>query len=646
MSYLIFERMDLMKKLLSLAAAVSMLTNMPFTFAKAEDSAAVPVKLDKAVYDQLIEYCFADENLDGIVTEEEFKKTVFGSFDLENISDLSFLKEMKKLECLDLRGGDFTDLSFLAEMDSIRELYLTGVPITDISFAKDMDLRRMHISDMDQITDQQKIDIIKWTDDVTVEKNFEAIVGGSPIGLFLGQDVNIEISGDSALNLRKSKDTACAVFGYKEGESAYTVTYNGKELHSGKITVVGSTPEDPPLTGKDPVSITSVVEKPGLEDFPEYILSYTGGNAVISDNKLYKYHHMDSFIMQYDDIVTAAQDAISIDGSSLYRNLVIKTDGSIYFGDNKVNHNGSGIVDIQNQCMISEDNKLYGLTYSDGEFSTRLITDDFKGFIENPNKFGTTVYKDNSGEMIDLEGNFHTGIMNVKSSFGNYYIDENDVLWKYSSKSAEIIAENVESVGYHYYLDSKSYNSDHTSYDDVYITFDGKAHLADNGKVVELKDNPTYYKDSDFFYLGLNIIRGDRMNVIKNYIITDDNVLTLNLLGQTKSITHVKRYLFNYINEEQDKVSVYFTRTDDTLWRYSTEDGKFAQVDLSSIGTEIKGDVNKDGNTDENDLICLNDFLLCKTKSLAGSGDINEDGKINSFDIAALRNIIAENKNR
>ena len=55
-SYLIFERMDLMKKLFSLAAAVSMLTNMPFTFVKAEDSAAVPVKLDKAVYDQLIEY--------------------------------------------------------------------------------------------------------------------------------------------------------------------------------------------------------------------------------------------------------------------------------------------------------------------------------------------------------------------------------------------------------------------------------------------------------------------------------------------------------------------------------------------------------------------------------------------------------------
>ncbi|HPY84825.1 MAG TPA: dockerin type I repeat-containing protein, partial [Ruminococcus flavefaciens] len=134
---------------------------------------------------------------------------------------------------------------------------------------------------------------------------------------------------------------------------------------------------------------------------------------------------------------------------------------------------------------------------------------------------------------------------------------------------------------------------------------------------------------------------GGSGGVTYDYIISNDDVMYINNGEKKNSITNVERYI-NCINNENGK-TVFFMRKDNTIWQYDTYTDEFTKTDITVSVTDKRGDINGDTVMDGKDLELLAQFIT-QPQSTVRAEDINGDGKINTFDIVALRRVIAEEK--
>ncbi|MCR5110849.1 MAG: hypothetical protein K6B38_08065 [Ruminococcus sp.] len=559
---------------------------------------------------------------------------------------------MKNIEFLKLSNGEISDFSPLKELPVLDSLILDEMnKLTDISFAKDMELGYFSVIDMPQITDEQKMDVIKFHDaDISV--GYTAIIGVTPNGLLTSRDRHIEIK-DTAIanfeNLSEYNESYCRIYGKKAGSTEYVLKYNDKEIYRGKINVSETVPTVLPIAEKQPI--------------PEVIFSnYLKGVVILKDNNLYRLKNDSKELVSENVADYVKMYSYSDKKEYIYFETQLNTDGTITI-------NGKPLVTDKDMkfkaigssnCCVSENGDVYVIYMKNNEYVLDLIYSGFGQFIEDSDDYfisdkNEVIYIDAQYENYKITGykTFETGIKNITSSSGNYFIDDNNDLWYVSeyrnTPEANKRAENVKSVEVRYYTNSTSAES-YDAYGNVHITSDGKAYIAGTTNEVELI--PT--EDENFRTNGMlsTFIPSDGAPVIKGiqttgsskmddklYFISHGNTLYLNYLYQKVAVADVDNVI-TIIYDDEKNAFIYFTKTDGSVWCYSSADKKFINIFADDA---VKGDINGDGKFNISDAVLLQKWLLAvpdtklKDPKMA---DICKDGSIDVFDLTVMKKML------
>jgi len=121
----------------------------------------VPVNVDESVY-AVFKNNYFDRDSDGIITVEEVEQANGIRFNLDDVSDLSWMEMLKNCNFIDFEGGKAEDFSVLTKLPKLKYIYMESVQIDDISFIKDLSLVQCVLDDMDNISLEQRLDVVKW----------------------------------------------------------------------------------------------------------------------------------------------------------------------------------------------------------------------------------------------------------------------------------------------------------------------------------------------------------------------------------------------------------------------------------------------------------------------------------------------------
>jgi len=221
---------------------------------------------------------------------------------------------------------------------------------------------------------------------------------------------------------------------------------------------------------------------------------------------------------------------------------------------------------------------------------------------------------------------------------------ESETLWKcktYPSFSKTKVADNVEWVGYE--LTDRGYM------DYVYRTTDGKCYMLWDGKEVEIIPTTTidngelFHDDGSFYIHAYDSKFGDGGDLLIRWIITNDDVLTINLAGQHFAISDVKEVIGAEYVEEQDKGYAWFIRKDGSVWRYCFETQESVRMSEESIHETVSGDINADGTFTVSDVVMLQKWLIgASNASLSNwkNADLCRDGQLDVFDLCMMKRML------
>jgi hypothetical protein len=330
---------------------------------------------------------------------------------------------------------------------------------------------------------------------------------------------------------------------------------------------------------------------------------------------------------------------------------VLKNDGTLILNDKVIEDKKFDY--ILGGCAITKDGTLYSI-YPDGEEPVlvkvgtkcqNLIICDRYYLIEYGEVIWYYIDYDKSGKLTFSTRK--TGIMNPKYMSYNYFLDDKGVLWKcdgYSYFSKTKVAEDVVEMGY--YASSLGYR------DDLYMTSDGKWYDAYSKKEVEMYpdvacvEERSYLQDGCFYIHEYDGIYGnDESDLLINWYITKENILTIDLAGRHFAISDVKQVIGEEYVEEQERGYAWFIRTDGSVWRYCFETQEAVQ--MSPTENAVAYDVNCDGSFNVADLVTLQKWLLGNPDAKLGNwraADLNGDMKVDVFDLCMMRKaIIAKN---
>lgn len=599
------------------------------------ETAPQPAAVEEAVYEQLMEYQFLyDTNNDDIITDAELYAADQIYLELDNVTDLSWVKNMTEMNYVSFKGGTMTDFTFLKDLPKLRNVSFIAVPIADISFLGEMDLETCRMEDMDEITLEQRLSILKWGD-YTIEKGYSANVGVTPVGLLDGYSLEMFLADDVAAEFTNRQYGAYGemqeVYGKNVGTTTYEMYADGEPLLSGTITVTERTDYDPPL--RDAVTEPQILES----------YHYGSSNVVLENGTLYgiigdRYYAAQENVMGYDSIYM--KDA---KGIYQYADLVLLTDGRLLV-------NGEEITDmtfasIENGCVITEDNALYAVYPSSSGFATVKLTDSFKEFPYASEYYYTAqsgevmYYKvsyDSHGDPISTSSK--TGIKNPISAWNHFFVDENNVLWQcktYPSLSVTKMAEDVVEVGFYQMADGGS------AY--AFITSEGKAYSVFNtGKELTLAEdvgNLQSYLEAGGFYIHEYMeILGSENDCVIRYYITEENTLTLALVDHHFAMTNVSAAICAEYVAETGHCYIYFMRTDGSIWRYCFETEEIKQMSTAQVDV-VAGDVNGDNKLTVADAVALQRWLHNDGTKLAQwkPADYDKNGVLNGFDLAFMK---------
>ncbi len=629
-----------MKRTLALILCMTALASSGTAYA--EDNTVKAADIDKTAYEYMLKnpnFDFeADTDGDGIISENELKAMPKLLLDLTGVKDISWLKRMDSLNTLYLENGDFTDLSFLTEMSSLKSLILSRVPVEDISFVKDMELDEFVIQLDADYPPEKVFDIIRWKD-CQVDEGYAALAGGLPEGIIdygYGEknDIVFKIEDTEIADILSGTSSpwryaSAQIFGKKAGTTKYTVECGGKAVHTGTITVAPTkNTYDPPL------------------EEPKDIKVYDELSIVIGDS-IYNLTE-NGWEKKYDDVLCRT-DLRYLNLKTLATpnvDVLVFKDGKVLIEDKPVELGIGKIVYADRSFLVDEKGSAYILEKDkSGEFITFKVGDNFECPIKGTDKG----YLDRSGKLVYVdrqeEKGWPTSITSPISALSDYFVDDKNILWHVEPgvKGAIVkkIAENVVSVAYIHY-DNKYYGPLYTDKDGISYTLEkGTVAVPDGitsssrtvrycGLFIPYQKGPVSYQTA-----------GGSDGVTYDYIISNDDVMYINNGEKKNSITNVERYI-NCINNEKGK-TVFFMRKDNTIWQYDTYTDEFTKTDITASVTDKRGDINGDAVLDGKDLELLAQFIT-QPQSTVRAEDINGDGKINTFDIVALRRMIAEEK--
>lgn len=624
-----------MKKLFSLFCTLALCSPCLAVYdVKAES--VVPVNVDESVY-AVFKNNYFDRDSDGIITVEEVEQANGIRFNLDDVSDLSWMEMLKNCNFIDFEGGKAEDFSVLTKLPKLKYIYMESVQIDDISFIKDLSLVQCVLDDMDNISLEQRLDVVKW-EDYTIEQGYTENIGIYPIGLFENYSTQITLSDNNALHILRDRSnnsgTVIETYASQPCSATYTVAIDGNEIHTGNIEVTPIQYISPELNG--------ITTNPKVYDS----FYYGKYNVVVDNEILYgikgdTYYKADVNVKSFSRTYEKNQS-----GEYVYIDLVLKNDGTLIL-------NGIPVEDlkfesIQKGSAIATDGTLYEI-YPDADGAATVKVGENCAEVVYPGMY----YLNSEGEIIWYDIKFSggkptgvhtaTGMMNAELVKYDLFL-ESETLWKcktYPSFSKTKVADNVEWVGYE--LTDRGYM------DYVYRTTDGKCYMLWDGKEVEIIPTTTidngdlFHDDGSFYIHAYDSKFGDGGDLLIRWIITNDDVLTINLAGQHFAISDVKEVIGAEYVEEQDKGYAWFIRKDGSVWRYCFETQESVRMSEESIHETVSGDINADGTFTVSDVVMLQKWLIgASNASLSNwkAADLCKDGQINVFDLCMMKRML------
>ncbi len=633
-----------MKKTIAFLSALAVILSPNAVTAFAADT---PVNIEAALYDQLMENGTYDTNEDGIISEAEFKRINYLNLDLADITSLDFLNELSGLRSLYLRNGSFSDFSFLKRFTSLSTLQLSNMPqVTDVSFIKDMNLDKCYLSSMDQITDEQRLELLRFQDAENGAVGFSNMIGALPQGLFAYTDVSLAIENTDIACFDRAEampvqQSAAEIYGITSGTTTYSFSFKGEVIHTGIINIGSVTEYETPSKADQ--------ELPGI--YSSRVLK-PGNTVVLHDGNLCAFEKGSYSILRKD--VKGFSDGSFYDDSgsvlSVSADLVLYQDGTLEInGQTPVGADGVVFSQVHGSYAISKSGDVYCLYGENGNVVLDKVYSRFSGFPENDLMY---IISD-TGEVVLLELKkqtekattrqaFPTGIMNTIGSYGDHFIDADHILWEVdrnvgSEPTIRKTAEDVVWVGF------RSYGGGAGACG-VYITSDGTAYSLSGKRKLILDDESEkakpYLASGSFTY---SVGGGDYAmagNGSGKYHIDSKNNLCMEYNGVRKLTNDAAQYLTYDMDAEADLPNVYYLKLDNTIWCYSYATDTFKAVSEAETVPTVKGDINADGEFNISDVVLLQKWLLAVPDThLADwkAADLCEDNRLDVFDLCFMK---------
>ena len=634
-----------MKKIISLTTALSVLLTCSSLTAVAADDVPTPADVDEAVYEQLLKNKWeCDQNSDGIITDEELAEASQLSLDLTDITDLSWLTKMKACRYLSFKNGTITDFSVLKELPELDTLQMADVPITDIDFMKDLSLEYCWFTDMDQITPQQRMEVMRFSSP-EFWKGTAEVISYYPRG-FVDFDLsitdsNIAVFFDGTTSVSNPDER---IYGRSAGKTTYTASLDGKDYYTGEITVKES-----------PDAYDPELHNTGIDNFENGQSTYynsdpdsNSGLVTLVNGMLCSIRGSEVNIVETDVADYEHVYQRSYSKSYNYADMVLKNDGTLLL-------NGEVLTDVKVTAMrggyfLGENGNIYTIVPKGDGFITATVTTDAKCFVDNCSPFYVTkdghlkYYRADltgDGEIRAITGNTNIGepVSSCCLGMNCYVLDKGRTLYQVSymsTLSKKKIDDNVTSLN----LSDNGLQVEYTKKDGtIIVTDNGNADRSYAGRAKK-------YLNIDYgtFYIHEYQFRGIEENdAVFDYYIAPDHTMSLSFLGDYCGLTNVKGEIGETYDTAQDNGYVYFLRTDGSIWQYNLDTKQWKESLAGIIPVEkkeVKGDVNDDGELSIADIVLFQKWLLgVPGTHLADweAGNLCDDDRLDTFDLCMMR---------
>ena len=634
-----------MKKTISFITAVASLLACCNITAFAENT-PTPANVDEAVYAQLMKHKFLyDLDSDGVITDAELAQTEYLSIDLDGISDLSWLKKLTSCNDLSFSNGNITDFSILKELPALKYMDMRNVPITDISFMKDLHLESCCLYEMDQITPEQRAEVLHFTAP-EIWEGTAARIECQPRNL-LDYDISIA-DKDTAAFLNGTTNASYVydyIYGVSAGKTTYTISYGGKDLYTGDITVK-----------KAPQAYDPALHDIGIDNFEvEYSHFYNYdaedgrlGNVALLNGILYSIRGSEVKVLETEvaDYEYFSKRTYNNDYNNA--DMVLKKDGTLLV-------NGEPVTDIKVKSMrngyyLGENGNIYTLVPKGDGFITTTVATDSKGWIDGCEPF----YVSDNGH-IKYYSTRIIGDGRVNVYTGSTYIGEPSDVCCVGSNCYVINGRTLYEIRYSDTLTknviAKDVVSVRASDDGLYAEYtkaDGTVEKIAGKNVYNTHPERALGIYNGVFYIHQYQYRGIREDdAVFNYFIqNDDKTMSLAFLGDWCGLTNVESEVCCTYDEAMGHGFVYFLRTDGSIWKYDLDAKQWQEavagtspIVIPQEDQPVRGDVNADGKFNIADAVLLRQWLNSSYDAFIPNikaGDLCEDNRLDEADLEIM----------
>lgn len=635
-----------MKKILSLTLSLAMALSAGTLTSFAKDTPAA-VEVDEAVYAQLMKNKWiCDSDSDGIITEAELNETTQLDIDLDGIDDLSWVSMLSSCRYISFENGSLTDFSALKQMPALRSMSMDNVPLTDISFMKELDLESCDLRNMDQITVEQRMDVLKWSaPDIwagTADRITCAPRNLTDYSITLeNSDIAVFMNGTNT-----SADTYERIFGLSAGTTAYTVSFEGKDYYTGELKIKETPGAYDPQLHNTAITNFEVGYSSYYNSDPE---TGNSGQLALLNGTLYSIRGSEVKIVETDVADYEYEYRRTYGGSYNNADMVLKTDGTLLVNSESIMN-----TPVRAMCdgyILAENGSIYTIVPKGDGFITAVVASDSKGWVEDC----SPLYIAQNGQLkyysCKLTGDGKVSVFNGNTNIGTpvsaykagstcYVVDGAHTLYKldfYNTFTKTKLADNAVSVGI---------SEDNGRIE--YVTTDGKTELIrDTGAMSDYFSGAGKELgiQAGTFYIRQYQDRGIEENdAVFSYYINSSRTMSLSFLGDYCGLTNVEGEICATYDTALDHGLVYFLRTDGSIWQYDLDAKQWQEAIAGTVPIvvpeKIKGDVNADGSFNVSDVVLLQKWLLAVPDTELKdwkAADFCDDNVLDVYDLCIMK---------